>query len=126
MRAPSRLLLGICAWLAAVPAAAESVAPPGAPPRTGEAPAGRLRPTLDLRSRVELADSLVWNAHKMMGVPLPASAVLVRRRGLLHRHFNETADYLFQQDDADLNLGTQSMQCGRRNDALKVWAAIAH
>jgi glutamate/tyrosine decarboxylase-like PLP-dependent enzyme len=49
--------------------------------------------------------------------------VLVRRRGLLHRHFNETADYLFQQDDADLNLGTQSMQCGRRNDALKVWAA---
>jgi glutamate/tyrosine decarboxylase-like PLP-dependent enzyme len=80
----------------------------------------------ELRRRldgVELADSLVWNAHKMMGVPLPASAVLVRRRGLLHRHFNETADYLFQQDDADLNLGTQSMQCGRRNDALKVWAA---
>ena len=72
---------------------------------------------------IERADSLVWNAHKMMGVPLPASAVLVRRRGLLHRHFNETADYLFQQDDADLNLGTQSMQCGRRNDALKVWAA---
>lgn len=80
----------------------------------------------ELRRRldgVERADSLVWNAHKMMGVPLPASAVLVRRRGLLHRHFNETADYLFQQDDADLNLGTQSMQCGRRNDALKVWAA---
>lgn len=72
---------------------------------------------------VERADSLVWDAHKMMGIPLPCSAVLVARRGLLHRHFHEAADYLYQQDSEDLNLGTKSMQCGRRNDALKLWAA---
>src|SRR5690606_28454698 len=30
--------------------------------------------------------------------------------------------YLFQSDDEDLNFGTRAMQCGRRNDALKLWA----
>lgn len=72
---------------------------------------------------IERADSLCWNAHKMMGVPLSSSFILVRQRGLLYENFNELADYLFQQDDAELNPGTKSIQCGRRNDALKVWAA---
>ena len=73
--------------------------------------------------RVERADSCTWNAHKMMGIPLPCAALLVRERGMLHKHFSEAADYLFQQDSEDLNLGTKSMQCGRRNDAFKLWAA---
>ncbi len=80
----------------------------------------------ELRAKLdglELADSFAWNPHKMMGIPLPCSMILMRQRGLLHKHFNETADYLFQQDDADLNLGTKSIQCGRRNNVLKLWAA---
>lgn len=68
------------------------------------------------------ADSFTWNAHKMLGVPLPCSAILVRRRGLLARSLNEPAEYLFQADDESLNPGTRSIQCGRRNDALKLWA----
>jgi sulfinoalanine decarboxylase/sulfinoalanine decarboxylase/aspartate 1-decarboxylase len=71
----------------------------------------------------ELSDSFAWNAHKMMGVPLPCSALLLARRGLLSRHLSEVADYLFQSDTDDLNPGTRSLQCGRRNDALKLWAA---
>jgi glutamate/tyrosine decarboxylase-like PLP-dependent enzyme len=71
----------------------------------------------------ERADSFTWNAHKMMGVPLPCSVLLVRRAGLLARHLGEAAGYLFQADDAELNPGTRSLQCGRRNDALKLWAA---
>ena len=69
------------------------------------------------------ADTFVWNAHKMMGVPLPCSVLLLRRKGLLERHLNETADYLFQSEADELNPGTRSLQCGRRNDALKLWAA---
>ncbi|MDQ7088855.1 MAG: aminotransferase class V-fold PLP-dependent enzyme [Acidobacteriota bacterium] len=69
------------------------------------------------------ADSLTWNAHKMMGVPLSGSVLLLRRRGLLARHLSEQADYLFQADADTLNPGTRSIQCGRRNDALKLWAA---
>ncbi len=72
---------------------------------------------------VALADSLTFNPHKMMGIPLPCAALLVQEKGLLGKHFNEAADYLFQQDTEELNLGTKSIQCGRRNDAFKLWAA---
>lgn len=71
---------------------------------------------------VECADSVTWDAHKLMTVPLVASAILVRARGLLAQCFNEDASYLFQSDEEDLNFGTKVLQCGRRNDALKVWA----
>jgi len=75
---------------------------------------------------MESADSLSWNPHKMMGVPLSCSVVLLRRSGLLTKHLNESADYLFQADGDPLNPGTRSIQCGRRNDALKLWAAWRH
>ena len=74
----------------------------------------------------ERADSLTWNAHKMMGVPLVCSALLLRRPGLLADSLSESAEYLFQADEDELNPGTRSIQCGRRNDALKVWAAWFH
>ncbi len=76
-----------------------------------------------LLEAADQADSFTWNAHKMMGVPLSCSAILMKRRGLLDKHFNERATYLFQADADELNPGTRSIQCGRRNDALKVWAA---
>ncbi len=72
---------------------------------------------------ISRADSITWDAHKMMGVPLTCSVVLVRHKGHLTKHFNETADYLFQDDTDDLNPGTRSLQCGRRNDVLKLWTA---
>lgn len=68
------------------------------------------------------ADSLAWNMHKMMGSPLSTSVVLTRERGPLTTAFSETATYLFQSDNDDLNAGTRSIQCGRGNDALKLWA----
>jgi glutamate/tyrosine decarboxylase-like PLP-dependent enzyme len=68
------------------------------------------------------SDSFTWNAHKMMGVPLTASIVLFKQPNILRKHFSEKAEYLFQSEE-DYNPGEQSMQCGRRNDALKVWAA---
>jgi sulfinoalanine decarboxylase/sulfinoalanine decarboxylase/aspartate 1-decarboxylase len=72
---------------------------------------------------IDRADSVAWDAHKMMGVPLTCSVVLVRHKGLLTKHLNETASYLFQDDTDDLNPGTRSLQCGRRNDVLKLWTA---
>ncbi|MCP4093542.1 MAG: aminotransferase class V-fold PLP-dependent enzyme [Planctomycetes bacterium] len=72
---------------------------------------------------LELADSLTWDAHKTMGIPLMCSMLLTRERGLLRADLNEAADYLFQADDDLLNPGTRSLQCGRRNDAFKLWAA---
>lgn len=74
----------------------------------------------------ERSDSFTWDAHKMMGVPLSCSVILVKEKGLLCKHFSESASYLFQSDEDELNHGVKSMQCGRRNDCLKLWAAWQH
>ncbi len=82
--------------------------------------------TRKLMNGIDRADSLTWDAHKAMGVPLTCSVVLTKRPGLMQKHFDESASYLFQQDfeheQAWLNPGVKSLQCGRRNDALKLWA----
>ena len=83
----------------------------------------RRRPLLD---GCELADSFTWDAHKMMGVPLTCSVVLFRDPGLLQQSLDESASYLFQRDEDAHNPGVRSLQCGRRNDALKLWAAWQH
>jgi len=49
---------------------------------------------------VEFADSVTWNAHKMMGVPLTCSMLLSRKSGILAGNFSEIADYLFQENTA--------------------------
>ena len=80
----------------------------------------------DLMAGIERAHSVTWNAHKMMGVPLSCSVLLTRRLGQLTRQIGEGADYLFQSDCDDVNYGTRSIQCGRRNDVIKLWAAWRH
>jgi glutamate/tyrosine decarboxylase-like PLP-dependent enzyme len=75
---------------------------------------------------LEDVDSFTWDTHKLMGVPLTSSVCLFRERGLLEKHLTEVADYLFTPDESSLDPGLTSMQCGRRNDALKVWAAWKH
>ena len=74
-----------------------------------------------LLSGCHRADSMAWDAHKVMGAQLCCSVVLVRERGLLAGSLDENASYLFQGDGQELNPGTRSLQCGRRNDALKLW-----
>jgi len=71
----------------------------------------------------ERADSFAWDPHKMMGIPLQSSVLLVSRPGLLSACLDENAEYLFQSDPDELNPGRRSLQCGRPNDALKLWAA---
>ncbi|MGB0953970.1 MAG: pyridoxal phosphate-dependent decarboxylase family protein [Planctomycetota bacterium] len=79
--------------------------------------------TRALLDGIELADSLTWDAHKAMGIPLMCSMLLTRDANVLRNNLNETADYLFQADDDTLNPGTRSIQCGRRDDTFKLWAA---
>ena len=74
---------------------------------------------------VESADSVCWDAHKMMGLPLICSAFLVKQSDILARvcaHGN-VAHYLFHEESRNIDAGRYSLQCGRRNDALKLWLA---
>ncbi|WP_347174045.1 pyridoxal phosphate-dependent decarboxylase family protein [Polaribacter uvawellassae] len=70
---------------------------------------------------IEKSDSFSYNAHKMIGTPLTCSVILVKEKKHLHNSFSNDADYLYQTDGDDFNLGKTSFQCGRRNDALKFW-----
>mgnify|MGYP005624764235 CR=1 FL=1 len=70
---------------------------------------------------VELVDSFSVNAHKMIGTPLSCSIIVVQNKKYLYDSFSNDASYLYQTDNDGFNLGKTSLQCGRRNDALKFW-----
>jgi sulfinoalanine decarboxylase len=70
---------------------------------------------------IERSNSFSYNAHKMLGTPMTCSIILVNNKKQLHDSFSNAADYLYQTDGDDFNLGKTSFQCGRRNDALKFW-----
>ena len=70
---------------------------------------------------IEKTDSVSINAHKMLGTPLTCSFILTRHNQCLHHSFSSEAEYLYQTDGDDFNPGKISLQCGRRNDALKLW-----
>lgn len=70
---------------------------------------------------IEFTDSFSLNAHKMLGTPLGCSIIVTRDKANLYQSFSNEADYLYQTNDDAFNLGKTSLQCGRRNDALKLW-----
>jgi sulfinoalanine decarboxylase/sulfinoalanine decarboxylase/aspartate 1-decarboxylase len=70
---------------------------------------------------VDGADSFSFNAHKMIGTPLSCSIIVAKNDDQLYDSFSNDASYLYQTDHDDFNLGKTSLQCGRRNDALKFW-----
>lgn len=70
---------------------------------------------------IENVDSFSFNAHKMLGTPLSCSLIMVKDKQHLNASFSNDASYLYQTDDDEFNPGKTSLQCGRRNDALKFW-----
>ena len=68
-----------------------------------------------------LADSVTFNAHKMLGTPITCSIIVTPHKKCLYDSFSNEASYLYQADGDDINPGKISLQCGRRNDALKFW-----
>lgn len=75
---------------------------------------------------IERADSVAWDPHKMMLLPLATGVLLVREATVLDTAFAQQAPYLFQQRDdvPSVDLGPRSFQCSRRSDVLKLWAAL--
>ena len=84
-----------------------------------------------LRSKVagaELADSFAWDAHKLMGVPLLCTAILLREHGSLRAACSSAGtEYIYHDNPEDSrDLGPLSLACGRKVDALKLWLAWKH
>ena len=74
---------------------------------------------------IERIDSFAFDAHKLMAMPVQCSGVLVRHANMLKACNGMNAPYLFQPDklNCELDIGDMTIQCGRRNDCLKLWMA---
>ena len=72
---------------------------------------------------IERADSVTFDAHKMLGASMVCSMFLLRDGRVLENAMahTEKGDYLFDDPVSSQSLGRISPQCGRRADALKLW-----
>ena len=68
-----------------------------------------------------MADSITFDPHKMMFMPLSAGGVLVRDGARLTQPLQEHAPYLFGPPRQWPDIGQVTIACSQRFDALKVW-----
>ena len=73
-------------------------------------------------------DSVTWDPHKALVVPLQASFFFCKHDGLMLEANSSKADYLFMKERASysgsLDTGDKSLQCGRNIDILKLWVYL--
>lgn len=82
--------------------------------------------TSGLLDGVELADSLVWDAHKMMQTAALSTAVLVRSEKHLDRTFQQKASYLiYDKQLTGIDFLHRTVECTKAALGLKAFFAIA-
>ncbi len=77
---------------------------------------------------IEMADSLVWDGHKLLYMPATVSAVLFRNGKDSYSAFSQQASYLFQGDDQEseaYNIGYRTLECTKRMMGFKLWATLS-
>jgi aromatic-L-amino-acid/L-tryptophan decarboxylase len=82
----------------------------------------RLRPLLD---GINQADSVCWDAHKWLSVPMGAGMFFCRRAEVLRRIFGVDAAYVPKKLDEGDDLYLMSLQWSRRFIGLKVFLTLA-
>ena len=73
------------------------------------------------------ADSVVWDAHKMLGMPALVTAVLFKDAKDGAHAFAQQAHYLFEDDDGDdawSDIGKRTVECTKRMMSLKLYACL--
>lgn len=71
---------------------------------------------------IDLADSFAFDAHKLYGASMTSSYFLTQHKGiLLSANDVSGADYLFHDNDDEIDRGKMSWQCGRGADAFSFW-----
>jgi L-2,4-diaminobutyrate decarboxylase len=75
---------------------------------------------------IERADSVVWDAHKMMMMPALITAVLFRDGSRSFEAFAQEASYLFGQDTRPWNdIGLRTLECTKEMMALKLYTCLS-
>jgi len=76
---------------------------------------------------IERADSVVWDAHKLMMMPALVTAVLFKRGGHVYDAFAQQASYLFASQAREhtwWDMGQRTLECTKRMMAIEVWTAL--
>ncbi len=75
---------------------------------------------------IELANSIVWDTHKMMQVPVLCAAVLLRDAADFARAFRQDASYLAWDDDGEsYSPMKRAVECTKASLSLKVFLTLA-
>ncbi len=85
----------------------------------------KLRPLL---AGVERADSVVWDAHKMLLMPALVTAVLFRDGSRSYESFAQQASYLFGEvtpEEQWFNFASRTLECTKRFMVLPLYATLA-
>jgi L-2,4-diaminobutyrate decarboxylase len=73
------------------------------------------------------ADSLVWDAHKLMMMPALVTAVLFRDGSHAYEAFAQQASYLFAGGapaETWWDLGQRTLECTKRAMSIELWSAV--
>ena len=82
--------------------------------------------TRPLLQGVEQADSLVWDAHKMLKTSILCAAVLYREARVATAAFSQDASYLAEgQDERYPNLFDRQLECTKNGLGLKLFLVLA-
>jgi L-2,4-diaminobutyrate decarboxylase len=76
---------------------------------------------------IERADSIVWDAHKLMMMPALVTAVLFRDAQHAYEAFAQQASYLFAGGapaETWWDLGQRTVECTKRMMSIELWTAL--
>ena len=78
---------------------------------------------------IERADSVVWDAHKLLMMPALVTGVLFKRESHAYAAFAQEASYLFAAGGGSgaatwWELGQRTLECTKRMMALELWSTL--
>jgi len=75
---------------------------------------------------VEKADSIIWDAHKLMRAPTVCAALLVRDHRTIDRAFQQEASYLFhEKEQPGFDFMHRTVECTKAGLGLKFFMVLA-
>jgi len=74
---------------------------------------------------INRADSVVWDAHKMMAIPSLITAVIYKKRSESYATFSQEASYLLDENSIERDTCNRTVECTKPNMAMKLYLSLA-
>lgn len=74
---------------------------------------------------INRADSVVWDAHKMMMIPSLITAVIYKKRSESYAAFSQQASYLLNENSIERDTCNRTIECTKPSMAIKLYLALA-